>query len=205
MLREINAHATLFIEPNAAHAIRPSSRTRPASLRSAACSSRTPKAGSEPFPTREWRESRRATVMALSPRGSKSESSTGSPLSIRGATHPPPQRRGQILVQIARVKPSASRVRTPCEHQKYAALGPRVTGVYHLDKTNSGSSGLSAKPSDGLEPSTPSLPSRCSCGGAKPSAADSACFRRFRVLSVCGELRWAATALLHNCSTTAPR
>jgi hypothetical protein len=26
----------------------------------------------------------------------------------------------------------------------------------------------------------------------------SACVRRFRILSVCGELRWAATALLHN-------
>jgi hypothetical protein len=34
-----------------------------------------------------------------------------------------------------------------------------------------------------------------------PCAADSACFWRLWVLSVCGELRWAATALL----TTAPR
>jgi len=34
-----------------------------------------------------------------------------------------------------------------------------VTGVYDLDKLAAGFAGISAKPSDGLEPSTPSLPS----------------------------------------------
>jgi hypothetical protein len=34
-----------------------------------------------------------------------------------------------------------------------------VTRVYDLDKTNRRFAGTSAKPSDGLEPSTPSLPS----------------------------------------------
>jgi len=32
---------------------------------------------------------------------------------------------------------------------------PRVTAVYCIDKPNSRFAGLSAKPSDGLEPSTP--------------------------------------------------
>jgi hypothetical protein len=36
---------------------------------------------------------------------------------------------------------------------------PRVTGVYDLDKPNARFAGISSKPSDGLEPSTPSLPS----------------------------------------------
>jgi hypothetical protein len=34
-----------------------------------------------------------------------------------------------------------------------------VTGVYELDKLTARFAGISAKPSDGLEPSTPSLPS----------------------------------------------
>ena len=38
-------------------------------------------------------------------------------------------------------------------------------------------------------------------GGAKPGATVSACFLRYWVASVCRGLRWAATALLHNCST----
>jgi hypothetical protein len=36
---------------------------------------------------------------------------------------------------------------------------PRVTGVYETDKLTARFAGISAKPSDGLEPSTPSLPS----------------------------------------------
>jgi hypothetical protein len=39
---------------------------------------------------------------------------------------------------------------------------PRVTAVYNLDKHSEQFAGVSAKPSDGLEPSTPSLPWRCS-------------------------------------------
>jgi hypothetical protein len=35
---------------------------------------------------------------------------------------------------------------------------PRVTGVYCPDKAPRHFAGISAKPSDGLEPSTPSLP-----------------------------------------------
>lgn len=36
---------------------------------------------------------------------------------------------------------------------------PRMTGGYFTDNTNTRVAGISAKPSDGLEPSTPSLPS----------------------------------------------
>jgi hypothetical protein len=39
---------------------------------------------------------------------------------------------------------------------------PRVTAVYELDKPMARFAGVSAKPSDGLEPSTPSLPWRFS-------------------------------------------
>jgi hypothetical protein len=53
------------------------------------------------------------------------------------------------------------------------------------------------KPSDGLEPSTPSLPSRFCGNWSQPVATVLACFRRFRGLPICHRLPLVAPARLH--------
>ena len=52
---------------------------------------------------------------------------------------------------------------------------PCVTRVYTEDNAACGFAGISAKPSDGLEPSTPSLPWRLRAGGGRVSLARSTC------------------------------
>jgi hypothetical protein len=71
-----------------------------------------------------------------------------------------------------------------------AAEGPRLCRF----------AGLSLKPSDGLEPSTPSLPSRVA--GERMRSAAPACKGSwgFRGLGLCSHLRAFASALLHKCS-----
>jgi hypothetical protein len=53
------------------------------------------------------------------------------------------------------------------------------------------------KPSDGLEPSTPSLPWNVSGNRSQPTATFLACFRRFRAQSICRCLPRVATTGLH--------
>jgi hypothetical protein len=57
--------------------------------------------------------------------------------------------------------------------------------------------GTLRKPSDGLEPSTPSLPSRFCGNWSQPVATVLACFRRFRGLPICHRLPLVAPARLH--------
>ena len=52
------------------------------------------------------------------------------------------------------------------------------------------------KPSDGLEPSTPSLPCRLAGNWSQPVATVLACFSRFRSLSICHGLPLVAPARL---------
>ena len=60
--------------------------------------------------------------------------------------------------------------------------------------------GAFAEPSDGLEPSTPSLPF-CGPGNwSQPMATVLACSSRFRGNPICHRLPPVATALLHKCS-----
>jgi hypothetical protein len=57
--------------------------------------------------------------------------------------------------------------------------------------------GAFAEPSDGLEPSTPSLPSRPGRNWSQPTAKVWACFRQFPVQPVCDRLPLFATTGLH--------
>src|SRR5437016_920449 len=56
------------------------------------------------------------------------------------------------------------------------------------------------EPSSGLEPETPSLPSRVPGKRRQPQAAGCKESRRFRSGGVCRHLRGFASALLHKCS-----
>jgi hypothetical protein len=60
------------------------------------------------------------------------------------------------------------------------------------------------KPSDGLEPSTPSLPFRCARNYRQSGATVSACLSRFRGQRIRHRSRLFAPALLHKCSTLLP-
>jgi hypothetical protein len=61
--------------------------------------------------------------------------------------------------------------------------------------------GLLCKPSDGLEPSTPSLPWNDLGNRSRPTATVFACLGRFRRRAVCQRLPRVATAGLHKGST----
>jgi hypothetical protein len=60
--------------------------------------------------------------------------------------------------------------------------------------------GLFIKPSDGLEPSTPSLPFWGHGNWSQPTATDFALLSRIRHSPICRWLRPVATAVLHKCS-----
>src|SRR6266511_4277997 len=60
--------------------------------------------------------------------------------------------------------------------------------------------GLFFKPSDGLEPSTPSLPCAPIGNWSQPTATVFACPSRFQGRPICHRLPPVATALLHKCS-----
>jgi hypothetical protein len=62
-----------------------------------------------------------------------------------------------------------------------------------------------SKPSDGLEPSTPSLPCAPIGNWSQPTATVLACSCRSPGLSVCHRLPLVATAWLHSCSTLMAR
>jgi len=66
---------------------------------------------------------------------------------------------------------------------------------------NSLYAGTNRKPSDGLEPSTPSLPYTCARNQRQPAATVLACLSRFRTGPPCHRLPPFAPALLHKCST----
>ena len=68
-------------------------------------------------------------------------------------------RRGSHEVQIRLVERNPARACEPRANVGSARACPRWTGVCYFDKANRRFAGLFAKPSDGLEPSTPSLPS----------------------------------------------
>jgi hypothetical protein len=59
---------------------------------------------------------------------------------------------------------------------------------------------LPKRASDGLEPSTPSLPSDFRCNRSQPTATVFACLRRFQIRVVCQWLPPVTTAWLHKCS-----
>ena len=65
------------------------------------------------------------------------------------------------------------------------------------DNKDSRYAGLFLKPSDGLEPSTPSLPCDPIGNRWQPVATVMACFSRFSGLSICDRLPLVATARLH--------
>jgi hypothetical protein len=69
-----------------------------------------------------------------------------------------------------------------------------------VDKPIALFAGVSAKPSDGLEPSTPSLPCAPFGNWSQPMATVLACFGRFQGRSICHQLPPVAPALLHKCS-----
>jgi hypothetical protein len=80
---------------------------------------------------------------------------------------------------------------------------PHVTAVYNIDKPNPAFAGISAKPSDGLEPSTPSLPWESRGNRSQPAATVCAYLSPFRDACVCHRLPPVATARLHKCSIPA--
>jgi hypothetical protein len=87
----------------------------------------------------------------------------------------------------------ANNVRT----SERARTCPRLTGVCCTDKPSTRFAGASAKPSDGLEPSTPSLPWNNSSKRSQPRATVLASFRGFRCRRICHRLPPVATAGLH--------
>ena len=70
---------------------------------------------------------------------------------------------------------------------------------FSTDNTNQRLQAL-LEPSDGLEPSTPSLPFRCARNYWRPEATDSACLGRFGRCRTCAGSPPFAPALLHKCS-----
>jgi hypothetical protein len=70
----------------------------------------------------------------------------------------------------------------------------RNAGLLNLDKPTVRFAGNSLKPSDGLEPSTPSLPWNLSGNRLQPTATVCACPSRFRGRPICHRLRLVATA-----------
>ena len=70
-----------------------------------------------------------------------------------------------------------------------------VTGMLDSDEI-----ARKLKPSDGLEPSTPSLPFRCARNYRQSAARDSACLSDFATVRICRHSSPVAPALLHKCS-----
>jgi hypothetical protein len=84
-----------------------------------------------------------------------------------------------------------------------ATGGRAVTSHFtksRFDGVNSADREYFAEPSDGLEPSTPSLPFRCARNYWRPEATDSACLGRFGRCRTCAGSPPFAPALLHKCS-----
>ncbi len=96
---------------------------------------------------------------------------------------------------MSRVPASARQSQNvPVSYPRGVAISPVQATLYaHLQ-------GFCLKPSDGLEPSTPSLPCAAIGNRSQPTATVFASLSRFRGLPICHRLPSVATALLHRCS-----
>ena len=93
-----------------------------------------------------------------------------------------------LLFILASLQPAA---------QRYVLEARRRANLVAQTTLKCRFAGTLGKPFDGLEPSTPSLPSRFSGNRSQPPATVSACLSRFRDLRICHRLPLVAPARLH--------
>ena len=110
--------------------------------------------------------------------------------------------RNECLEHVQRVSRDVARARECPPVPKSTRLVPaRNQNLAFAGNTVCPFAGLLCKPSDGLEPSTPSLPWNDSGNRSQPTATVFACLGRFRGRAVCQRLPRVATAGLHKGST----
>ncbi len=93
--------------------------------------------------------------------------------------------------------------RPHCQHPRRPHPRTRLTSRGLNAYRNARFAGISCKPSDGLEPSTPSLPCAAKRLPCVATGCGSACLSRFRARPICHRLPLVAPARLHKCSMPA--
>src|SRR6266516_1884139 len=97
----------------------------------------------------------------------------------------------QIASEVTAGPREPPRMPAPAGHSRTRKLHKRLHTRCTFDKEqvglneNASTCGAFAEPSDGLEPSTPSLPWNVARNWSQPTATVLACFRRFRAQSIC--------------------